>query len=116
MQDVTTLVIDDVDDGEAALKGLPVASQNTMIERLPAGGWIEGRAVEHHCRSSLARIDTDNAGIELPQIRVRVVEPIRHVFSERTNNGSGTPAAANPRARNTQLSQCSQGRPDGSGS
>ena len=45
VQDVAVLLVDDVDDAGAA--------QRAGVERLPAGGRIEGGAIEDHARPAV---------------------------------------------------------------
>jgi hypothetical protein len=64
------VTIDNVEDADAV--------QRAGVERLPARGWIEGRAIEHDSRPRFNPIDLRHRRIELPERRLCVVEAFGH--------------------------------------
>ena len=73
MCDRSVLLVDDVDDAHRA--------ETSGVERLAAGRRIERRAVERDQHAIVAAIDSRDGGVKLPEIRVEVVQAVRHRVS-----------------------------------
>src|SRR5205823_3233034 len=83
VQDLAVVVVNDIDNLQAALKGPPYI-QETDIEGLAAGGGIKTCAIEHDDGAAVPAIDANDRRVKLAKIRVRVVQPFRHLpFSRR---------------------------------
>src|ERR1019366_2681678 len=70
MEDLSLLVVDDVNHAYAA--------ERADVERLPAGGGIEARAIEHDDRAAVAALDASDYGIKLTAVWIGVIEAVGH--------------------------------------
>src|SRR6476660_7223694 len=83
--------VDDVDRGPIGSAPLPTVltrptrvtrpKQLPGIKRLSAGCRIESGSIENHCRSSLMKGRCCHCGVELPAVRIGVVEAGGHAAS-----------------------------------
>ena len=73
VSDRSVLLVDDLDDSERA--------EAAGVERLAAGGWIEGGAIQRHQQAIVAAIEARDRRVKRPEIRVGVIEAVGHRVS-----------------------------------
>src|SRR6185503_5685336 len=94
-------VFDDRDDSRVF--------QRARVPGLPAALGVEGRAVEHDRRPPVVIAPSDYGRLELEQVRVAAVEPLRHAgYCTRNDCSPGTSFRSSPRHANAPV------RPGGS--
>src|SRR5258708_7929822 len=70
VQNVAGVIVLDVDDADAA--------ERADVERLAARCGIERGAIEHGHGPAVARLDARHDAVELPGVRVGVIQTLRH--------------------------------------
>src|SRR5450759_4939356 len=70
MEHLSLLVVDDVNHAYAA--------ERADVERLPAGGGIEARAIEHDDRAAVAALNASDYGIKLTAVWIGVIQAVGH--------------------------------------
>ena len=73
----TVVLVEDIDNGMRGLGHVERAN----VERLPARGRVERRAIQRDERTPVAVIDAADGGVKLAAVRVRVVQPLCHWWS-----------------------------------
>ena len=81
MEHLAVLVVDDVDDADAA--------ERADVERLAAGGGIEARAIEDDDRAAVAALDARDRRVELTAVRIGVIQAVGHGLPRLTGPVSG---------------------------
>ena len=91
------------------------AGEGAEVVWLSAGGWVERRAIEPDRRVRAARLRPHDRRIKRRCGWLAVIQAVGRGHGAApyylTSAGSGIPASANPRARNTQLSHRPQAWP-----